>query len=135
MLSLTEYILKISLCCPSPLYSVLAWLLSRAQVIMMTPLLPILILLLASTTMSQIPDGCYNCGLPDHPNCGFSDCTTTCGWCKMAPRDLGQDIQDMNNVGMVWIWMDWRFILLEQMYHLYVKRVLKYTSLSSSLSK
>ena len=35
----------------------------------------------------QVPDGCRDCGLPDHPNCEFGDCTQTCSWCEMRPED------------------------------------------------
>ena len=35
----------------------------------------------------EVPDGCTDCGLPDHPNCGFGDCTETCVWCKLQAED------------------------------------------------
>merc|ERR1712071_350153 len=37
---------------------------------------------------AQVPEGCDNCGLPDHPNCGWEDCTESCFWCKAG--DLGR---------------------------------------------
>merc|ERR1712179_173721 len=61
----------------------------------MIPLVPLLMLLLASTCTAQIPEGCIDCGLPDHPHCDFGDCTTTCGWCKIAPvMDVKKNIQE-----------------------------------------
>ena len=35
---------------------------------------------------------CYNCGLPDHPNCQYGDCTATCPWCRAGARPPAQDL-------------------------------------------
>ena len=49
----------------------------------------LLCLMLASANC-QIPDGCVDCGLPDHPNCGFGKCTETCSWCKLLPEEVAE---------------------------------------------
>ena len=47
----------------------------------------ILLCLILVSAHCQIPDGCTDCGLPDHPNCGFGKCTETCSWCKLSPEE------------------------------------------------
>merc|ERR1711971_565910 len=48
----------------------------------------ILLLCITAFVAAQIPEGCVDCGVPQHPNCQFGDCTTTCGWCKAAPPQI-----------------------------------------------
>merc|ERR1712203_516148 len=55
----------------------------------------VLLLLLAAFVAAQTPEGCVDCGVPQHPNCQFGDCTTTCGWCRTAPPHLQDGAGDM----------------------------------------
>ena len=84
----------------------------------------VLLLCLATFVAAQIPEGCVDCGVPQHPNCQvswkqthliwfvfktlfsiwdqnipkcfkFGDCTTTCGWCRAAPPQLEAGAGDM----------------------------------------
>ena len=55
---------------------------------MMSFLSAVFIVLIVASAHCQIPDGCTDCGLPNHPNCEFGDCTETCFWCKIVPEDI-----------------------------------------------
>jgi len=48
----------------------------------------LLVFFLGAFVAAQIDDGCINCGLPDHPNCQWGECTTTCGWCRTGPPQV-----------------------------------------------